>query len=103
MQVSLRATLIALASLAALDTSRAAELDPEDVMVEEYQSFCLDYYTPTQCAGAIRFILKTSGKVYFAYLHNDQSMDGFLDRLASAVKGGEVLLAKEALAAKTSD
>jgi hypothetical protein len=30
-------------------------------------------------------------------------MDGFLDRLASAVKGGEALLAKEALAAKAGD
>ena len=72
-------------------------------MVQEYQSFCLDYYTPTQCAGAIRFILRTSGKVYFAYLHNDQSMDGFLDRLASAVRGGEGLPAKEAQAVKTGD
>jgi hypothetical protein len=63
-------------------------------MVQEYQSFCLDYYTTAQRAGTIRFILGTSGKVYFAYLHNDQSMDGFLDRLASAVKGGEGLLAK---------
>jgi hypothetical protein len=72
-------------------------------MVQEYQSFCLDYYTSAQCAGAIRFILRTSGKVYFAYLHNDQSMDGFLDRLASAVKGGEALRAKEALAVKAGD
>ncbi len=56
-----------------------------------------------QCAGAIRFILRTTGPEYFAYLHNDQSMDGFLDRLTSAVKGGEALRAKEALAVKAGD
>jgi hypothetical protein len=102
----LRATLIALASLTGLavsDSSGAGQLDPQDMMVQEYQSFCRDYYTPTQCAGAIRFILRTSGPEYFAYLHNDQSMDGFLDRLASAVKGGEALRAKEALAVKAGD
>jgi hypothetical protein len=102
----LRATLIALASLTGLavsDASGAGQLDPQDTMVQEYQSFCRDYYTPTQCAGAIRFILRTTGPEYFAYLHNDQSMDGFLDRLTSAVKGGEALRAKEALTVKTGD
>lgn len=97
-----RATLIALASLAALavpDTSGAAQLDPEDVMIEQFQSFCLDYYSSAQCTGAIRFILRTSGNEYFARLDNDESNDGYLDQLARAVMGGEALLAKEALAA----
>jgi len=103
---SLRATLIALASLAALaipGPSAATQLDPEDVMVEEFQSFCLDYYTPTQCAGAIRFILRTSGHEYFLHLDNDESRDGFLDQLAIAVTGGEALLTQGALAAKEGE
>jgi hypothetical protein len=97
------ATLIALASLAAFTvpcTSGAAQLDPEDAMVEEFQSFCLDYYTSTQCADAIQFILRTSGDQYSLHLDNDESKDGFLDQLARAVTGGEASLAQEALAAK---
>jgi len=97
------ATLIALASLLAFTApcmSGVAQLDPEDVMVEEFQSFCLDYYTSTQCADAIRFTLRTSGDQYFLHLDNDESKDGFLDQLARAVTGGETLLTPEALAAK---
>jgi hypothetical protein len=99
----LRRILIALASLmglAVFSPSEAGQLDPQDIMVQEYQSFCQDYYSSSQCAGAIRFILRTSGPEYFVYLHNDQSMDGFLDRLASAVRSGEALFEKEELAAK---
>jgi hypothetical protein len=51
--------------------------------------------------GAVRFILKTSGTQYFVNLHNDESPDGFLDRLAATVRGGEALRTREALAAKT--
>jgi hypothetical protein len=97
----LRATLVALASLAALaipETSGAAQLDPEDV--EEFQSFCLDYYSPAQCAGAIRFIARTSGSKYFEELDLNEAPEAFLDQLTRAVKGGETLLAKEAIAAK---
>jgi hypothetical protein len=99
--------LIACASLAALAlpaAPRAAQLDPEDAMVQEFQSFCADYYTQAQCAGAVRFILKTSGSEYFVNLHNDESPEGFLDRLAVAVKGGEALRQKEAaLAVKAGE
>jgi hypothetical protein len=104
---ALSLALMALASLAPVAlpcASRAAQLDPEDAMVQEFQSFCVDYYTPAQCAGAVRFILKTSGSEYFVNLHNDESPDGFLDRLAVAIKGGEALRQKEAtLAVKTGE
>ena len=89
---------IALASLAALSLPaipRAAQLDPEDTMVEEFQSFCADYYTRSQCVGAVRFILKTAGSAYFMRLQHDESHDGFLDRLADAVTGGAALRASE--------
>ena len=77
--------LIALASLAALSlpaTSRP-QLDPEDAMIEEFHFFCVDYYAPAQCVGAVRFVLRTSGSEYFVHLHNDESRDGFLDQLAA--------------------
>jgi hypothetical protein len=98
--------LIALASLATFGlpaTPRTAQLDPEDAMVLEFQSFCVVYYTPSQCVGAVRFILKTSGSAYFVQLQNEESEDGFLDRLAAAVKGGEALMAREAAGAKAGD
>ena len=95
-----RKVLIALASAAAFAVpgmARTAHLDAEDVMVQEFQSFCADYYTPAQCTGAVRFILKTAGIQYFVQqLHYDESGDGFLDRLATAVRGGEALRASEA-------
>lgn len=98
---------IALASLAAplalAAAPLAAQLDPEDAMVQEFQSFCTDHYTSAQCVGAIRFILKTSGSGYFVQLENEESENGFLDRLAAVVKGGEALRAREALAAKAGD
>jgi hypothetical protein len=96
-------TLAALALLAVPGIPRAAQLDPEDVMVQEFQSFCVDYYTPAQCTGAIRFVLKTSGSQYFERLHYEESVDGFLDQLAVMVKGGEALKAGEALATKEGD
>ena len=68
-----------------------------------FQSFCVDYYTPAQCTGAIRFVLKTSGSQYFERLHYEESVDGFLDQLAVMVKGGEALKAGEALATKEGD
>jgi hypothetical protein len=74
--------LLALASLSGLGASgdaRAAQLDPEDVMVQKFQSFCVDYYTPAQCTGAVRFILTTSGGQYFVQLQYDESNEGFLD------------------------
>ena len=88
--------------LAARDSKESKNETPRTSgeLVQEYQSFCQDYYSSSQCAGAIRFILRTSGPEYFVYLHNDQSMDGFLDRLASAVRSGEALFEKEELAAK---
>jgi len=101
-----RQGLIALAVLAALVTpgmARKAQLDLEDIMVQEFQSFCVDYYTPAQCTAAVRFILKTTGSQYFVQLHYDESVDGFLDRIATAVKGGEALKASESLATKTGD
>ena len=95
-----RQALIALTSLELLVVpaiARTPHLDPEDAMVLEFQSFCVDYYTPAQCTGAVRFILKTAGIQYFVQqLHYDESGDGFLDRLATAVRGGEALRASEA-------
>jgi hypothetical protein len=90
-------------ALAASSRGRVAQLDPEDAMVQEFQSFCADYYTQAQCTGAVRFILRTAGSEYFVHLHNDESPDGFLDRLAAAVEGGEALRASESLAAKTGE
>jgi hypothetical protein len=104
-QSSGRWALIAVASVATLampGMARATQLDAEAVMVQEFQSFCVDYYTPAQCTDAVRFILKTVGSQYFVQLHYDESVDGFLDRLATAVKGGEVLKASETLAIKAS-
>jgi hypothetical protein len=101
-----RKVLIALASAAAFAVpgmARTAHLDAEDVMVQEFQSFCADYYTPAQCTGAVRFILKTAGSQYFVHLQYEESGDGFLDLLAAAVKGGEALKADETLAAKAGD
>ena len=72
-------------------------------MVEEFQSFCVDYYAPTQCTGAVRFILKTSGSEYFLLMHHDQSNDGFLNLLAAAVTGGEALRSTEIRAAQIGD
>ncbi len=85
------------APLALPATSCAAQLDPEDVMVQEFQSLCSDYYAPAQCVGAIRFILKTSGSAYFVQLQFEESGEGFLERLGAAVKGGETLRAWEAV------
>ena len=73
----------------------APQLDPEDRMVQEFQSFCADYYTPAQCTGAVRFILKTSGSQYFVQLQFEEAGDGFLNLLASLVKRGELLKASE--------
>ena len=101
-----RQALIALASLELLVVpaiARTPHLDPEDAMVLEFQSFCVDYYTPAQCTGAVRFILKTAGSQYFVHLQYEESGDGFLDLLAAAVKGGEALKADETLAAKAGD
>jgi hypothetical protein len=101
-----RQALIALASLELLVVpaiARTPHLDPEDAMVLEFQSFCVDYYTPAQCTGAVRFILKTAGSEYFVRLHYDEAVDGFLDRLATAVKGGETLKASEATSVKLGD
>jgi len=99
--------LIALESLAAplafAADSRAAQLDPEDAMVQEFQSFCSDYYTPAQCVGAIRFILTTFGSAYFVQLETEESQDGFLDRLAAAIKGGEALMASKMTVPKPRD
>jgi len=98
--------LIALVSLGALvvpGTARTPRLDPEDAMVQEFQSFCADYYTLTQCTAAVRFLLKTAGAEYFVQLQYEESGDGFLDMLASAVKGGAALKASETPGAKTSD
>jgi hypothetical protein len=89
-------TLASLAALAVPGVGRAAQLDPEDGIVLEFQSFCVDYYTPAQCTDAVRFLLKTSGSRYFVQLHADESVGGFLDRLAIAVRGGEALRASEA-------
>jgi hypothetical protein len=72
-------------------------------MVQEFQSFCVDYYTPAQCTGAVRFILRTSGSQYFLRLHYEESVDGFLDQLAAVVRGGEALKASETRAAKAGD
>ena len=101
-----RQALVALTSLGVLVVpaiARTLHLDPEDAMVLEFQSFCVDYYTPAQCTGAVRFILKTAGIQYFVHLQYEESGDGFLDLLAAAVKGGEILRATETLAAKTGD
>jgi hypothetical protein len=102
-----RQALIALTSLELLVVpaiARTPHLDPEDAMVLEFQSFCVDYYTSAQCTGAVRFILKTVGGQYFVQqLHYDESGDGFLDRLATAVKGGEALKASEATSVKPGD
>jgi hypothetical protein len=73
-QSGARRALIALASVVALampGMGRATQLDPEAAMVQEFQSFCVDYYTPAQCTGAVRFILKTTGSQYFVQLHYD--------------------------------
>jgi hypothetical protein len=69
-------------------------------MVQEFQSFCANYYTSAQCTGAIRFILKTAGDQYFLGLQYDLSNEGFLNQLAAAIKGGEALKASETPAAK---
>jgi hypothetical protein len=97
--------VIALASLATfgLPASPHPQLDPEDVMVEKFQSVCVVYYTRAQCVGAVRFILRTSGSEYFVYLENDESPDSFLGRLAAAVEGGEALRASEMPRPKVGD
>ena len=105
-QSGARQALVALAALAAFalpGMARTPQLDPEDAMVQEFQSFCLDYYTPAQCTGAVRFLLKTAGSQYFMQLHFEEAVDGFLDRLATAVKGGDALKASEATSAKLGD
>jgi hypothetical protein len=92
--------LAALGALAVPGVGVAAQLDPEDAMVQEFQSFCVDYYTPAQCTGAVRFILKTAGSQYFVQLQYEEAADGFLDLLATAVKGGEALKVSEATSGK---
>jgi hypothetical protein len=81
--------------LAGLGTAAARQLDPEDAMAQEFQSFCVDYYSSAQCTGAVRYILKTAGGQYFVQLQFEESADGFLDVLAAMVKGGEALAASE--------
>ncbi|MGC1576758.1 MAG: hypothetical protein WA813_11680 [Beijerinckiaceae bacterium] len=75
--------------------ARTAQLDSEDAMVQEFQSFCVDYYTPAQCTGAVRFILKTAGIQYFAQLVFEESGDGFLNLLTALVQRGEALKVSE--------
>jgi hypothetical protein len=97
-----RRTLIApvwVLGLALPAAAGSARLDPEDIMIQEFQSFCADYYTPAQCTGAVRFILKTSGSQYFVQLQFEESGDGFLNLLAALVKRGEALKASESPAA----
>ncbi len=104
--LSLRQGLIVTALLTALAlpaTARTARLDPQDAMVEEFQPFCVNYYTAAQCTGAVRFILKNAGSQYFVQLQFEESGDGFLDLLAKLVKRGEALRANEAAAAKADD
>jgi hypothetical protein len=95
---SISRALIALTSLAVLAlpcVARGAQLDPEDAMVDEFQSFCTDYYSRAQCDGAVRFVLKTYGSDYFVQLHYEEAPESFLERLAVAVKGGEALKTNE--------
>jgi hypothetical protein len=104
--IGARQALVALVSVAAFASpgmARTPQLDPEDAMVQEFQSFCLDYYTPAQCTGAVRFILKTADSQYFVQLQYEESGDGFLDLLGKLVKGGETLKASETRAAQTGD
>ena len=96
-------TALAFLAVLGLPASSRPRLDPEDAMVEEFQSFCVDYYTPAQCTGAVRFILRTSGTEFFLLLRNDESPDGFLDHLAAAIKGGEVLKTSETTGSKDRD
>ena len=78
-------------ALAPPAAARSLQLDPEDAMAEEFESFCVVYCTPAQCVGAIRFILRTAGSAYFLQLQNEESQEGFLDVLATLVKRGEAL------------
>jgi hypothetical protein len=102
----LRRALIALACLTALGLpagSRSMRLDPEDAMVEEFQSICAGYYRRVQCDGAIRFVLKSSGTDYFVQLHNEEVAEIFLEKLIAAVRGGEALKASDTTAPKAAD
>jgi hypothetical protein len=102
----LRRALIALACLAALGlpaASRSMRLDPEDAMVEEFQSICAGYSRGVQCDGAIRFVLRTSGTDYFVQLHNEEVAEIFLEKLVAAIRGGEVLKASDTTAPKAAD
>jgi hypothetical protein len=101
-----RLALITVASLAAFllfATPRAAQPDSEEAMVREFQSYCVDYYTPAQCVRAVRFALRTEGSRYFLQLHNSEAPDAFIDRLAAAVKGGDTPGAGGTLSVKAGD
>jgi hypothetical protein len=96
-----RQALIVLAAAALLFAApRAAQPDSEDAMVREFQSYCVDYYKPTQCARAARFVLSTKGGRYFAQLHDNEAPEAFIDGLAAAVKGGDALGPDVKLSAK---
>ena len=98
--------LMALAWLGALSlpaASRPMHLDPEEAMVEEFQSICAGYYPRAQCVGAIRFVLKTSGTDYFVQLHDEEVGTIFLEKLFAAVRGGEAVRASETAARKVGD
>jgi hypothetical protein len=85
----LRRALYALACLAALGlpaASRSLRLDPEDALVEEFQSICAGYYRQVQCDGAIHFVLKNPGTDYFVQLHNEEVPEIFLEKLIAAVR-----------------
>jgi hypothetical protein len=98
--------LYALPCLAALGlpaASRSLRLDPEDALVEEFQSICAGYYRQFQCDGAIHFVLRNPGTDYFVQLHNEEVAEIFLEKLITAIKGGEALKASETTALKPAE
>jgi hypothetical protein len=95
--------LVWLGALAVPSPAATAQLDPEDIMAQEFQFFCLNYYTSAECTGAVRFIIRTAGGQYFVGLQYDMSNEGFLDQLAAAIKGGEAVKVSETPAAKIGD
>jgi mannose-6-phosphate isomerase-like protein (cupin superfamily) len=55
----------------------------------EFRSYCVDYYSPTQCDDALRFILKTYGLRYIAALHMNEDPRGYLDSLRTVIEAGK--------------
>lgn len=81
--------LVSLGLLALPSVARATDFAWKSSDSAEFKSYCVDYYSPTQCDDALRFILKTYGLRYIVALHMNEDPQSYLVSLHMVIEAGE--------------